>query len=415
MFSALALLAANSCAMAGIYTIVSMVEGLDKCDPALGIWLACLCVCYIGLDFFLRRERSERSVIIFCAVLFLLQLVLALVIYGFFAPFLGILIAICMWLYSYYSCYELATKPLTAEKLTKSFDLCSLVLIFALFFCSVKQITLTMLLPMTVSTVLCLPALVLVRGGERRSVKSLFISSILVLAFAAAAMLFAALASGGVKKLTGFVMQTFFALFGFLLRVIETVFRFVAGLFPARQYETLAPLPTEALEFVPPPDMSFELVDPEKLLIAMLALGISIVILAVAWSMIKGKKLRASVNTGRAQGLNRSRSRLFRALKRTVSRMIERIGFLILSIRARNTAQGLFLQIERKSRSALHGRAESESCREFLKRAYSIYPHAEKEIAVLADAMDSLCFGQGPGLSSEEVSRLRRNIFKNEE
>jgi len=410
-FCSLAMLSANCCAMAGAFTVVSIVEGLDRTDPGLLIWLLCLSGCYVGLELFLRRERSERSIIFFCGTFFALQLVLVFVFHGAFSRVVGMLIAVCMWLYSYYSCYELAMKPLTAEKITKSFDLCSLVLVFALFFCSVKKLPLQMLLPMAGSTLLCLLALVLIRGGGQRSFRSVLISSGLILGFAALSAIFVALASGGVKKLIYFVGAAVSSVVGFVFRVIDAVFKFIAGLFPEKQYEMLAPVPTESVELGPPPDMSFEPIDPELVMCAMIAVGILIAAAFIAYRIIKGKRHRIMVKSGTERGLRRNKKGLAAALKRAFSSFFSRLAFSLRAIKARNTAPGLFRQIERRSRAKLHGRAESESCREFLARAGKAYPHAHAELEKLADAMDSMCFGGAQGPAPAEIIKMRRIIF----
>lgn len=414
-FCSLALLAANSCAMAGIFTIFSIVDGLDKVDPGLAVWLVCLSLCCVGLEIFLRRSRSVRSIIIFCAAFFALQLVLVLCIYGFFSGTISMLSAVCMWLYSYYSCYELALEPVTAEKITKSFDMCNLVLVFALFFCSVKAVPIKMLLPMAVSTLLCLIALVISRSGTERRVSSVLFSSGIILAFAALSAVLVAFASGGVRKVLAFASDAVSALIGLVLRAIDAVFKFLAGLFPDRQYESLAPVPTEPVLQGDIPDVSFELVDPEKLIIAMIAAGLCLVAVIIIYRLVRGKGLNAPRRYGGEQSVHRERRGLAVMLRRGISRLLARIAFAVSAFSARSTAPGLFWQIERRSRTKLHGRGRSESCREFLKRAETAYPHAALELQRLADAMDAQYFGGRSTLGASEIAKMRKSIFKTED
>ena len=410
-FCSLALLAANSCAMAGLFTVVSIVERSDRSDPGLALWLMCLVLCHLGLRLFLRKERSERALIFFCGAFFLLQAVLVFGIHGFFPGLMGNLIVLCMWLYSYYSCYELALKPPTAEKITKSFDLCCVVLIFALFFCSVKAQPLKLLLPMAVSDVLCLFGLVVVRGGEQRNLRSLFLSGSALLVFGLVSVLFVALASGGVKRILELVSAAVSALLGFVLRCIDALFRFLASLFPQKEYEQLAHLPTEPVSFGAPQDMSFQYIDGELVMSVIIGLGLLVALLAVIYRIVKGKHFKVSYTGGTERGIRRSRSGILSALKRSFHKLFAALSFRIRAARARNTASGLFWQIERRSRTKLRGRAESESCREFLVRASGIYPHALTELMRLADAMDACCFGAGQELSAAEIIKMRRIIF----
>ena len=115
----LILLMAYCAAMSSMFSVLSIVEGMENIQPGLGVWMPCLALCYLGLSLFLGRERSIRSVIVFCAVFFVLQTVLVFAIYGFFSSFVGVLAAICMWLFSYLCCYEFSIKQPSPEKLTK--------------------------------------------------------------------------------------------------------------------------------------------------------------------------------------------------------------------------------------------------------------------------------------------------------
>ena len=76
LICALALLAAESCAMSAVFGIISRVEGMENTDPGFAIWLICLYLCHIGMTLFLRRERSEREIILFCGAFFILQTII---------------------------------------------------------------------------------------------------------------------------------------------------------------------------------------------------------------------------------------------------------------------------------------------------------------------------------------------------
>ena len=70
LLSGIALLAAESCAMAAMFGIVARVENMENVDPGLAVWLICLSLCHIGMTVFLRSERSEREIILFCGAFF---------------------------------------------------------------------------------------------------------------------------------------------------------------------------------------------------------------------------------------------------------------------------------------------------------------------------------------------------------
>jgi len=411
LICALALLAAESCAMSAVFGIISRVEGMENTDPGFAIWLICLSLCHIGMTLFLRRERSEREIILFCGAFFILQTIIIFAVHGLFSSLVGILTALCMWLYSYYNCYDMAMNSLTPEKLTKVFDLCSLVLIFLLLFCSVKELSFNMVLPLAVSTLLCLFALVLIRGGEQRKMRSIIISLALVLGFGLIAGLFVALASGGIKKLLGFLSAAVSVVLNFLLRCIDAVFRFLASLFPEKQYDMELMDPIEGASLGAPQDMDFSLVDPEVMVAVLIGLGLCAVAAMVIYHIVKGGRAGLQKTAGGEQGIRCKKSRLLPALKKAFSKLWHAVLFRIRTVTGRNTAPGLFWQIEKRSRAKLHGRKKSETCREFLMRAESVYPHAHKELNKLADALDSIYYGGDTELSPAEINNLRRVIF----
>ena len=410
----LALLAANCCAMAGLFTVFSLVERMEKHDPCLTLWLLCLALCYVGLKLFLRRERSARAVIYFCGASFLLQLVLAFVVYGWFSSFVGVLISVCMWLYSYYGCYEMCIKTPAPERYTKSFDLCAIVLVFLLFFCSVKKLSLSIVLPLAVSTLLCLLALVLVRGGEGRKMRSILISGGLVALMLLLSGGFVLVASGGMKKLVTVVVDFLYAVVSFISRCINAAFLFLLRLFPTKEIEGVMPPELESMELGNIQEPSFELVDPEKLMIALLCIGLAAAAALVILHIVNGKHRIPAASLGGSDKIKRQRSGLFVALRRAMKKLGAGLRFKLICVTQRNTAPGLFIQIERHSRPQLHGRGEGESCREFLKRAIGVYPQAQAELMQLADILDSLHFGAGDNSSAYTIASLRKKIFSAE-
>ncbi len=411
LFCSLSYLAANSCAMAALFYVFSVVEKMEKSDPALGIWLLCLCLCETLLQLFLRRERSERAVIYFIAVFFAVQLVLVFAIHGFFSGFFVTLIVIAMWLYSYFSCFELCTKKLTAEKLTKSFDLCCLVLMFFLFFCSAKGLALYTVLPLVFSLMFSVFALILIRSGDGRRIRAALLGGGLVLCFGAVAAAFAALASGGIKQL----VNMFFAALRFLGRCVDALLRFLLSLVPEKHYDYELPEPAAAMPQGPAQDMSFELMDPQIIMLAVLITGFAVALGFVLYRIIRGKKAVGTVSFGGEKNIKRHRLGFAGIISRLISRLWQRVSFGILCLSKRSTAPGLLMEIEKRSRSQLHGRGESETCREFLTRALAVYPHAESALIELADNMDSVSFGGGVSLPAAEIVRLRNFIFSKEQ
>lgn len=411
----LSILLANSCAMSALFTIFSLVEGMDKSDPCLVLWLSCLSLCYLGLMLFLRRERSIRAIIYFCVAFFVLQLVIAIVLYGLFSSVIGMLAAISMWIYSYYNCFALCIKKVEVERYTKTFDLCGLVLIFTLFFCSVKQLPLSHVVPLAASVILCLLSQVLVRGGsEGQKLRGLFMSGAIILFLGLIAASFIALASGGVKKLVSLLVNCVHAVLAFLYRCINAAFQFLIRLMPEKQYESFAPPAIEGIDTSGAEQQAMAFIDPEKFVIAMLCIGLAFVAAIIILRIVRGKNSVDISAKNSEKGLSRRKSGLFSALKKAASKLMKTCRFRLMCMISRNTAPGLLMQIEKHSRKKLHGRSIGESCREFLERAQVLYPHAQAELNILCNALDELYFGDSKGLSTEKIKQLRRKIFASE-
>jgi len=411
----LSILLANSCAMAALFTVFSTVEGLAKTDPCLALWLCSISACHLAMSIFLRRKRSQRALIYFCAAFFMLQLVLAFIVYGRFSSVIGMLAAVCMWLYSYFNCFELHIKKTSVERYTNSFDICSLVLIFVLFFYSVKKLPFTPVLPLAVSAFLCLVAQVLVRGGEERKLHSVIVSTVIILFIGAVAAGFVAVASGGLKKFVSWIINCAYTVLAFFYRCINALFMFLMRLVPEKQYESFAPPEIAGIDTSGAEQQAMVLIDPEKFFITVLCVGLIITAALIIHRIIRGKNAVTLLVQSNDKGLRRKRSKLFDTLKRSGSRFVKALRFRIMCMLSRNTAPGLFMQIEKQSRSVLHGRCEGESCREFLQRAEAVYPHAANELDILANALDDLYFGSGKTMSHDEVKKLRRMIFEKNE
>ena len=143
----------------------------------------------------------------------------------------------------------------------------------------------------------------------------------------------------------------------------------------------------------------------------LIGLGLCAVAAMVIYHIVKGGRAGLQKTAGGEQGIRRKKSRLLPALKKAFSKLWHAVLFRIRTVTGRNTAPGLFWQIERRSRAKLHGRKKSETCREFLMRAESVYPHAQCELNRLADALDSIYYGGDTELSPAEINNLRRVIF----
>jgi len=289
------------------------------------------------------------------------------------------------------------------------------VVIFVLFFYSVKKLPFTPVLPLAVSAFLCLVAQVLVRGGEERKLHSVIVSTVIILFIGAVAAGFVAVASGGLKKFVSWIINCAYTVLAFFYRCINALFMFLMRLVPEKQYESFAPPEIAGIDTSGAEQQAMVLIDPEKFFITVLCVGLIITAALIIHRIIRGKNAVTLLVQSNDKGLRRKRSKLFDTLKRSGSRFVKALRFRIMCMLSRNTAPGLFMQIEKQSRSVLHGRCEGESCREFLQRAEAVYPHAANELDILANALDDLYFGSGKTMSHDEVKKLRRMIFEKNE
>ena len=400
--------------MAALFTLFSTVEKMENTDPALGLWLICLFLCKLSLDSYVGKERSVRAVLYLISGFFVVQLLLTLLIYGAFSSFAGMLIALAMWVYSYYNCYELLTKKLTAERLSRSFDLSCCVLIFLVFFCLVKQLPLSLVFPLSLSILYALLALVLVRGGGERRLKSVSLSAALIAAIAFLTLVLSLLFTGGVKRLVTLISELIYFLLSGVYRFLNSLFLLLMSLIPQKEYEQIAPELMESQQGMAAQDMSFKIIDGEAFIILVLCIAFTIGLLLLACRIFKGNKKQHTVAAVNAQ-TTQADIGLKYIIKTAVARFIASLVFKMRCITARNTAPGLFNEIEKRSYTKLHGRAEGESCREFILRAITLYPWANYELCKLADAMDILHFGSGAVLSGKEIVQMRKIIFKSQE
>ena len=126
----LAGLLSNVTALHTLFSIFAFRQ-TGRSDPAgLLIWCVCLSLTCGGLALFLRRPRTQRSILLLAlAALALRGRRLAVGVR--YPSLLSWLCLLAMWGFSYFRCYELLIRPTPAEQLMVSFETASLVLLAA--------------------------------------------------------------------------------------------------------------------------------------------------------------------------------------------------------------------------------------------------------------------------------------------
>ena len=409
LFQRLAVILANSSAFAALYTVFATVELGRPSSPGTAVWLFMSAACCVFLEFYLKKERELRSVITVCVSFYALQAAAVFLIYGAFAPFTGMVIAMLMWVYSYYKCFEYSRSPVTTENIIAAFDGSVFALIFSVFYCSVSKISLAPVYPLVFCLLLALFALVHKRsGGKGRQGRSTVYIAAAVLLFASLALAFVLWASDITEKLLKWLFFRFVDFAEWLAATVNAFIFWFVSLFPQRQYEGEIDMdPAASLSGMG--EMDMEIISPDFLLWFLLGAVALIIIGGVVYAFIHSGKLRSLGSAGSSKGLKRQRKGLFGLFKDWLLARFSKLRFLVLSLIKRNTPAGLLLYTERR----FGKRQAQETCREYLNRLSGENPHLAAAFGDLAEGLDAEYFAPAPLLSPARISQLRKELKKN--
>ena len=294
-----------------------------------------------------------------------------------------------------------------------SFEVCVLVLLFSLFYCSIQAVAFSCALPAAVATVAALAALIARRtaSGRGKTASSRGAGSVLgaIGGFALGALLLAGAAAGAVKSLGLALWRGALAVLGFLGRCVTALLSWLAALIPESEAGEFLP---EASPVAIPDAAAAEerLLDPSAVMYALAGLLALAVLAGLVWVIVRGGgKLRRAAPTAGGP-VSRRRVSPGRALRRWLGRLREQVRFHVLRIWRRNTAPGLFVELERHWALRRKGRRVGETCREYLLRLTPEYPEGAAALRTLAEDLDACCFGSGSRLSGREIRALRKKL-----
>lgn len=161
----LAGLLSNVTALHTLFSIFAFRQ-TGRSDPAgLLIWCVCLSLTCGGLALFLRRPRTQRSILLLALAALALQGAVVWLWGVRYPSLLSWLCLLAMWGFSYFRCYELLIRPTPAEQLMVSFETASLVLLAAALCTAAGVLPLDTALAPAAGTLLALAAL----AGQRAS------------------------------------------------------------------------------------------------------------------------------------------------------------------------------------------------------------------------------------------------------
>ena len=401
-------------AVSSMFAVFQLVETGKLVFPALPVWLSCLLPCYGLLCLLLRVPRTIRPLIWISTVVFLVQIGLSWAIYGRFAAGFGTIFSLGAWAATYYHAGMLALKPPSADKIMTAFELCVLILLFSLFYCSVKAISFACALPALVAALFALAALIGRRTASgRNAVDNRGTGTVLgaISAFALGALVVAGLAAGAVKNVVLGLWWAIKTAAGLLGRCVRRLLDWLVSRIP----EGEAPvLPIESPVAVPPGEMEAaeQLMGSAELMLYVLVGVLALAALVtVVWLLIRGGgRFKRPVPT--AGGRITRRRKPGCGLSRWLRRVRDAVRFHVCRILHRDTAPGLFVWLERRKALSRKGRKPSESCREFLLSLLPDYPGGETVLLTLAEDLDRHYFGGGSRLSRREIRVMRKMLRK---
>ena len=384
----LAGLLSNVTALHTLFSIFAFRQ-TGRSDPAgLLIWCVCLSLTCGGLALFLRRPRTQRSILLLALAALALQGAVVWLWGVRYPSLLSWLCLLAMWGFSYFRCYELLIRPTPAEQLMVSFETASLVLLAAALCTAAGVLPLDTALAPAAGTLLALAALAGQRASNSRpggqaagSLRGRLLLLLLLAALGGGAalcvLLFTGTAAQALTALTGWLRE----LASGALALLDRFFRWLFSLFPA------------------PETGSLNLPDP-----------ISAAGGAILWALRRGgSRTRSHPPVRRGRVVDRRSPR--DTLAMLWSRLADRVRFQLTYLARRNTPAGVLVWLDRRLKRRSRGRRPGETCRAFLDRAAAELPGCAQELGELARCLDQLYFGGGaPAFSPARASALRRAL-----
>lgn len=396
---------------AALHTIVLVLVDLTtpQADQAgLLIWWGCLSGAWLGLNWFLRRARPVRWVVVILVAVFALQLGLTLWSGWRSTSFISWVLLLAFWGVGYYSCWSFLHKQPSPEQVMLTFETTAFTLLMICFFVSTHLMAPEAMVHLALATLLALAALGRQRVGAPRAKATSSTGSKALLWGALALLggitaLAAALFTQGLGKGVQWLEQALRSAAGVVFHAVEQFLLFLSSFLPEEEWDSMdsagqgGGMPTGnggGEDFF---------LNLDWLLYVMVGLALlAILILLVHTFRNSGHRhstmaLKVRTSARRSGG---GLGALWRRWK----------GALALNrkyLRLRNTPMGLLLWLERRL-----GRKAGESPRAFLDRCAVLRPHCASDLARLADWLDQYYFAPHPPTESLPVANMRKNLKK---
>ena len=415
LFGAVALLASLA-TWSACYAIFFLLETNELLIPGTWIWMIMLLSCYAGSHLFLRRERTLRASMLFCLAFFVAQIIVIFAVQGFFAGFFGIVVALGIWGYSYFKCYQFVQRSVTVEQLVITFELGVIVWIMQIFFFTGKQTSIMNIIPLTAGVILALFALILKRtargrndnGGEARGLA--FMGGLL--------LLFAGIGTGfalAALERTKYAAEAFWAglkgVSSWIGNKIMAFMQYLVSLIPEDDMGDILLEGEQNIQMSGGLGVEEELVSYEWLFYVLIAAVAVVVILLLVYALKQGGTRVAVARVNTVKRKKRNRKGLFSVFSVVLARWRAKLRYAVNFITKFNSVPGLFAWLEYRASRQHHGRKAEETCRDFLTRIAPAYPSGEPVLKRLSEELDAYYFGGKVTLHRHDIIKMRQKLI----
>lgn len=413
LLSCPAIVFADIACFSSAFSLFVSADGKEFAAPFMPEWIICAGICFSVQLYLFNRAYDSSAIVRSCILFFFIQCVLTYIRLGFIAGFLGVFLTLCTWCLSYYRIYSAFVNGIKPEQLLDLFDGCAVMLFIIAIVVSVQGYSPLNLLPLILALVLLLSALISVRASSvpGRAVAGFRGSLFIIIAVAAAIVTaFVAVKFGGtgIKSAVTFLVRMVRNVLAFLLSLIRRIIEFLASLLPEKEYEELLyELPADTLPAGELQDYEFSSDIPIIAIIAFLA---AVLVGAIVYRLLHSIKLNRVRFSGITAGKRKKISGKGR-IKALISALKSKLDYFFCRVFQRNSARGMFAELNAVFAHKGQGRKGNESCRDFIARVSLSLPNCEAELTLLADALDTELFG---GITSAysvaQAAALRKKI-----
>lgn len=398
---------ANAAALHTLLVLFTDMDAPMADQTGLLVWWGCLCALWLGLDLFLRKERTEGSVLTLFIAACAVQFGVTLALGWRCASMLGWFAMLVLWAVSYWRLWSFLHAAPTPEQLMLTFETTAAALFLAAFFVTNSLMDAAALLHLAAATGLALAALamqrcVAPRVGRGSNAGGKALPVVLLAGVGGIAALCAVCFTPSLHAAVRGVESALRGAGSALFRAFEAFMTFLASLLPEEDMTDMEFVDTGEGISLQGGSGEEEFLDLSALVYVLIAVVVVVVVVLLIHALRKSEKRGGKATLRRNAGQVRRKGGGLKELwRRLVASLRRRARYL----RLRNTPMGLLVWLEGR-----FGRRAEESPRAFLARCAQARPDCAGELAELADWLDEYYFAPERPRSVLSVSQLRRKL-----